>query len=160
MSLKKFLKYSFTLSLEFFRNFLYGNPPTSRYPYTAGLKSTPVKSISNFMICLSFVGFASSLKQLYLQNRHPANGVSVNRYDCNILAMQWASISSNSSFFCSFTFGPPLIQRCYDESKIKTILLNASGETSLESAILGTFELSSKLNQELLFKVLSKVLCK
>lgn len=52
------------------------------------------------------------------------------------------------------------IMASYDESKIKTILSNASGETSLESAILGTFELSSKLNQELLFKVLSKALCK
>ena len=52
------------------------------------------------------------------------------------------------------------IMASYDESKVKTILLNASGKNSLESAILGTFQLSTKLNQELLFKVLSKALCK
>ncbi|WP_296827978.1 hypothetical protein [uncultured Megasphaera sp.] len=52
------------------------------------------------------------------------------------------------------------IMASYDESKVKAILLNASGKTSLESTILGAFQLSAKLNQELLFKVLSKALCK
>lgn len=52
------------------------------------------------------------------------------------------------------------IMASYDESKVKAILLNVSGKTSLESTILGAFQLSTKLNQELLFKVLSKALCK
>lgn len=48
----------------------------------------------------------------------------------------------------------------YDQEKVKELLSNAHGADSVESLILGVFQLSLKMNQELLFKVLSKALCK